>query len=147
MSSVHHHLGAIGETKVTLDLMELGFYVYLPSHEGGPIDLIAFRGANIYRVQAKYRSLINGFVTIHWESGEDGYSDTCDIIAVYVPELEKVFYIPSGICRGNKAKKRLHLREKDKDQINYLYRYIEFPYNNGLTATPIVSGQKQFLPK
>lgn len=137
MTPSQNLLGAIGETKVTLDLMELGFYVLHPVHEGGSVDLVALRGSNVYRIQVKYRHLQDGYVDIHWANGEGTYTSTCDVIAVYVPELETVFYVPSSICGENKAKKRLHIREQDKDKDNYLFNYTLFPDKCGLKTVPI----------
>jgi hypothetical protein len=139
MTPSRNLLGAIGETKVTLDLMELGFYVLHPVHEGGSVDLVALRGSNLYRIQVKYRHLQDGFIDIHWALGEGTYTNTCDVIAVYVPELETVFYVPSSICGDNKAKKRLHLREADKDSESYLFNYTLFPAHCGLKTSPIDS--------
>lgn len=140
MTPISSLLGAIGETKVTLDLMELGYYVLHPAHEGGSVDLIALKGSYIYRIQVKYRHInYANAVDITWESGLDGYSTSCDIIAVYVPELDQVFYVPSSICAGNLAKKRLHMREKDKNDDSYLFRYTLFPVASGLKTVPIDS--------
>ena len=146
MTPVKNLLGAIGETKVTLDLMERGFYTFSPSFEGGAVDLIALKGDKLYKIQVKFRSLReDGHVDITWDGGEGWYSGVVDIIAVYIPELEHVFYVPCSILDGKIAKKRLHIREQDKHSDGYIFNYILFPEEVGSKSVPITheSSEKQ----
>lgn len=147
MVPITNLLGAIGETRISTDLMLRGFTIYSPLHEGGAIDMIAFKGNKLYRIQAKYKRVnVDGVVEISWKGGASQYVSSCDILAIYVPEMDTVYYVPTSICGSNKAKKVFHLDSSNADSITFLPKYIDFPEDIGLIADLIAPGSLPSQP-
>ena len=104
-----HHTKDKGDTgllKVMCDLSEQGFKILTPFSEHLPFDLVAFStlSGNLYKIQVKYRTLVNGVVTVPLKTSflsKEGsvtkrYKDSdFDVIAVYCPDIKACAYLTS----------------------------------------------------
>ena len=104
MSRQHHtkNKGDIGCLKVQVKMAELGFTILIPLSEHEVFDFVAYKDGDFKKVQAKYRSIENGSLTVPFKTAwadKNGshinYIDKTeiDIIAVYCPETDKVYFV------------------------------------------------------
>ena len=89
--------GMKGEILVAANLTECGYLILLPWGESEKYDLVLHRnGTNFERVQVKYVSLKDGALNVPCRSNNESYtSQDFEWIAVYCPELNTFYYIPS----------------------------------------------------
>lgn len=111
-----HHTkdkGDLGSLKVAADIAEQGYLVLFPASEHQHFDLVAYRDGEFIRVQVKYRALVDGRVEIPLRGGypsNSGYvrneikEDEIDIFAVYCPDTDTCYYVPSHKITANKSK-------------------------------------------
>ena len=104
MATGHHtkDKGDLAVAKVQADLIERGATVLLPLTEHAPFDLVAYMGAEFYRVQVKYRSVSKGCVNVVFKSTwADRHGihhrpvpmDAVDVIAIYCPATAATYYL------------------------------------------------------
>lgn len=93
--------GDLGEAKVAVRLMELGFTVSSPWGDA-EYDLVAEKNGDFYRVQAKYSKAKNGKFEVRrygvQHGKRKGYTrEGVDRFAVYCPDIDGVFFFsPDG---------------------------------------------------
>ena len=101
-----NHKGYVGLTRVIADLAARGFEVFLPQHDYSAVDLIVLDDIGMARrVQVKYRASVNGVVTIPLNTVINGKKHRIDLNrldgwAIYVPEHERILYVPIGMAHG-----------------------------------------------
>lgn len=102
-----HHTkekGDIGNLKIVADLAEQGLKVLVPLSEHLPFDLVAFNQENnkLYRIQSKYKKVVKDKIAVSLRTSyatKDGSfsnrydEDAFDVLAVYCPDIDSVFYI------------------------------------------------------
>jgi PD-(D/E)XK nuclease superfamily protein len=100
--------GNIGLAKVINSLVTNEFSIYLPFSDTSPIDLIvANKKLETKKLQIKYIKAIKNIVTIRFSSVVNGKRilvdpTGVDFWAVYCPDNDRVFYIPSVLVKGKK---------------------------------------------
>jgi hypothetical protein len=96
--------GNAAEAAVLSALTRAGLHVLVPFGGGLPFDLVAATAdASVFRLQVKSGRLRNGCVMFNTcstdhGSGRQDYRGRADFIAVYVPELDRVFIVPVDDC-------------------------------------------------
>ena len=109
MNRKHHtkEKGDIGNLKIVANLAEQGLKVLVPLSEHLPFDLVAYNqdSNKLYRIQSKYKKVVNGKIAVSLRTSyatKDGnfsnrYKvDAFDVLAVYCPDTDSVFYISSN---------------------------------------------------
>jgi len=105
--------GDIAEAFVTYLLKQNGFNVLVPWGEDNRYDLVTEKNGVFKRIQVKYATPKNGTVEVRIRSCNNyniiHYSPKdIDIIAVYSPKVNKVYFIPlNGITNKSMCKLRL----------------------------------------
>ena len=111
---IRHHTkdkGDIGITQVCADLTLQGFQVCLPISEHLPFDLIGVSpdGMSLRRIQAKYRKLENGVITVCTKAqGLDAHApysrsrdlSKLDAFAIFCLDTRQVYYVNVCELRG-----------------------------------------------
>lgn len=91
--------GDLGQVKVMADLVASGYEVFTPLSGHSAVDLIAADSQmRLKRIQIKYRSAKNDRVELSFSTVVNRKvipinMDLIDCWAVYVPEVEKIYYI------------------------------------------------------
>ena len=100
----YHHTknkGDLGVIHAEADLMEKGFLILRPASEHAPFDLVAYDQSTFYRVQVKYRRMIDGVVCVKlkssWADGNGVHDvpmdkEAVDVVCVYCPETRTCYY-------------------------------------------------------
>lgn len=126
----HHtkNKGDLGLMKVKLDLFEKGYLVLSPETEHSPFDVVGYKDSKFIRVQVKYRALKDDVVVLpvntSWADKNGSHSkkydlESIDIFALYVPDLDKCFYIPSGLLFSKSSNMKLRVTSPKNNQSNY----------------------------
>lgn len=99
-----HHTktkGDLGVLKAQLDLFQKGYLILIPFTEHAPFDLVVYKDFKFIRVQVKYKSLVNGALTICFRSNyckssgvvsKDVNKMDIDYYCVYCPDTDKCYY-------------------------------------------------------
>ncbi len=101
--------GNKGLIKIIEDLYEQGFSCFLPFDDFSPIDCIATRNEEVFRLQIKYRTKNpKGRYEIVFSSVVNGRKipvdfDVTDYWVVYLADIEKVIYLDSLLIKGKKS--------------------------------------------
>ena len=102
-------VGQRSETAVVLELSRRGYHVLLPHGVNHRYDLVLDQGEAFLRVQCKTGRLRDGRIVFSTKSVRSNtkevltrsYEGEIDYFAVYCPETESVYMVPSaGIARG-----------------------------------------------
>lgn len=132
--SESNNLGDIGEAAVTLEALKRGYYVG-HMQQDCPYDLVIDRrrGKGPERVQVKYRSLVQDennyrrhntiqlvFRPARHNQRRTYTSTDIDAFALYVPQLNQVFWIPSSVCDTGRREMILRTTERSKNNL-YLF--------------------------
>jgi hypothetical protein len=100
-----HHTkdkGDLGVAKAHADLVQRGFAVLVPLSEHVPFDLVAYRPHEFLRIQVKYRSAVDGVLTVAFRSSwADRHGShermvdksEIDLYCVYCPETDACYYL------------------------------------------------------
>ncbi len=121
--------GNIGFANVLADLVNNGYFVFIPIADTTSVDLIAAdKGMNLKRIQIKYRKINkNGVISVSTESIVNGkrvsadFSQT-DIWAIYCPDNKKIYYLSSDFLKG---KTGVSLRESACSKIANTMTFAE----------------------
>ncbi len=97
---MEHHTknkGDLAVAKTIADLTEKGYDIFLPLSEHLPIDLIAHKSGEIYRIQVKHRA--SGFLEAktQWADKNGSHSKKYsekdfDYYALYLPQIDRISY-------------------------------------------------------
>lgn len=89
--------GAVGEMRVTGDLITQGFRVHKPLVDSLAYDLVCSKNGVFYTVQVKYVSLKNGVIDTTPRrvkaSRERENNVEFDILAIYCPDTSECYYL------------------------------------------------------
>ena len=121
--------GALGEIAVVKDLMSRGYEVFQQMGEGSKVDLIALdKNYSPIKIQAKSTYLkedqtfslsvrSNGGKRNDVNRDSSLYSEEqVDVFALYVRDLDEVYYIPSSVALQYKTGMVLRLNEAKNGQ-------------------------------
>lgn len=93
--------GELSEAAVVLHLLRAGYDVARPFGDNARYDLVIEDGERLRRVQVKTGRLRAGAVEFatsssqrHRGRGRQDYRGTCELFAVYCPELDAVYIVP-----------------------------------------------------
>ena len=104
--------GDLGESKVMANLLQHNFKVAIPYGSDWRFDLIAFRRNKFIRILVKYARTIDGCIPVRCSKrGTSSYRyfpKMFDYLAVYNPDTDNVYYLPSRMLKG--GRERIHLR-------------------------------------
>ena len=107
-------VGDISEARVIAALIEAGFLVSKPFGENARYDLIADDGERLHRVQVKTGRVRGGVIVFncysshaHRRGGMQPYFGQIDYLAVYCPQLKKVYLLPEQELTASVAHLRL----------------------------------------
>jgi hypothetical protein len=98
--------GDIGVTAAIADLTKLGWNVSVPISEHTKYDLVIEKDNVCYRVQVRYTSMKNGVLNVKLRScwadkhgchTKDRKSGDFDILAVYCPQNNQLYYIKDSM--------------------------------------------------
>ena len=110
MIAINNNLkGTIGELRVSLELLNNGWEVFLPVSDFSPIDLIAYNNYKTVRIQVKYRKLdTRGIIEIPFSSVVNGKKVPIDKLnidytAVVSDDLPYIVYIPTELILDRKV--------------------------------------------
>jgi hypothetical protein len=109
--------GYIGLSAVIKDLSSRGLEVFLPVHDYSAVDLLVMNESGIVkRLQVKYREARNGSVVVPLTSVVNGKHIKIDKTridgwAVYVPELDKVVYVPSSVSKDKERQLTIRVQK------------------------------------
>lgn len=101
--------GDIGLVKTMMDLTVNGYFLFSPISDTTCVDLIAANSnMDLKRLQVKYRQLFNGALELVTSTVVNGKKipvelNKIDIWAVYCPNNDKVYYIPTSQLIGHKS--------------------------------------------
>ena len=117
--------GSIAELAVAGWLMKSGWHVLLPYGENMRYDLAAERSGKFIRIQVKYVTPKNGALYVNCCSSNNWsvlhYSvRDIDMIAVYNPKSERIYFVPVSQIRKNAMLLRLKpARNGQKKNVRY----------------------------
>lgn len=128
--------GTLAELKVKADLNSKGFRTATPDGDNLPFDVIAITpDFKLLMIQVKYSKIReDGTVPLQLYSmtrkGRTRYTDDIDIFAVYVPNIDKCFYVPREAVKDKKSQFNLRIVESKNNQkvgVNMARDYEIFP--------------------
>jgi hypothetical protein len=101
---LHHtkNKGDLGVLHAKVDLAEKGFDLFLPLTEHQAFDLVAYRDGRFYRIQVKYRRVVNGVICVKFHSSwADRHGvhmvlmdkNSVDVVCIYCPDTRRCYYI------------------------------------------------------
>ena len=140
-----HHTkekGDIGVTVIIADLSKKGFKILTPLSEHLPFDIVAYNVEKdkFYKIQCKYSSkteagvvnvkLISSYSTKNGCSSTRYKFNSFDVIAVYCPETDCVYYLNSDFTDKYKNSIKLRLepaRNGQSSDVNLAIDFIKFP--------------------
>ena len=113
--------GDIAEAFVAFLLKQNGFNVLIPWGEDNRYDIVSEKNGVFKRIQVKYITPRNGVLDLVFRSSNNyniiHYSrNDIDIIAVYDPDSNKVYFIPFSSFRNKKCCKLRLLPTKNKQK-------------------------------
>ncbi len=98
--------GAMAEAFVAFDLLKQGYHVFTPAQAYSPYDLVAADADHkLYRVQVKHARRAGNSVSVNLRGSRTNKfgnvarplnTANIDILAVYCPDTEKVYYVKSN---------------------------------------------------
>ena len=129
--------GIIAQLKAELKANELGYIVSKPTTENCRYDMIIDYGIKLNRIQIKYCShnqkSSSNSITLNLskyyinKKQKDAYTkDEIDAIVVYIPEIDKLCYLPIDIIDGKKSITLRYKKTKNnqKEKIKYCSDYF-----------------------
>lgn len=118
--------GDTGLVQVIADLDKHKIKIAIPLSEHLPFDVIAINQAGqLSRVSIKYKSMSNGLIAIPlrsistnmkgWKAKTIDFSDI-DAMAIYCPDTEHCYYIPSSFLKDCKSTFTLRVSDSKKNR-------------------------------
>jgi hypothetical protein len=128
--------GELAVLAVCKRCMEKGIWVSRPVVEGCRYDLILDDGHELTKIQIKYVSAKNGVarVSLRKVNNGKGYlnkrlytSNEIDLVLVYIPESDKVYYIPPYLFE-EKTEVSLRLEPPKKQMLKVIRMAEDFEW-------------------
>ena len=160
-----HHTktkGDLGTLHAMADLAAKGWGILLPVTEHESFDLVAYRGDRFLRVQVKYRTAVDGVVTVPlstcWSDRRGIHTrpidrSTIDVLCVYCPQTNACYYVDPRLIAGRKVTLRLEApKNYQLKRVLFARDYTEIPLSvaevppasaPGLEETPIVRHSRE----
>jgi len=129
-------IGDVSEAKVLVKLVEAGYYVSKPFGENQRYDLIIDDGATLARVQVKTGRLRGGVIVFsccsthgHRRSRLKSrpYFGQIEYLAVYCPDVEKVYLLPEQELTSSTAHLRLSPTRNNMEKMIRWAAQFELP--------------------
>ena len=126
--------GAIAESRIAAEALELGFGVYRPVVEGSRYDLIFEVGSELLRVQCKWAPRIDDVIVVRGRTSRHtphGYvrsmysAEEIDGIAAWCAETQASYYVPIALI-GGRASIRLRLGPARNNQESLVHWAAQF---------------------
>lgn len=130
-------IGNIGYAKTITKFTELGIPVFIPFCEGSVIDLIAYFGGKLNKIQVKTTRKVHKNSLMKFKiSHQDGFhggrkkysSEEVDYFALYCIENDKLFLVPIEQCQGYGVTIRLSGTNKINSKISKFD--IDYTFDN-----------------
>lgn len=126
--------GDIGLANVITDVIEKGFFVFLPFSDSTEVDLIvADKDMKIKKLQVKYRAMNKlGAIEIVTSTSVNRKTvpvdlSKIDIWAIYCPDTKEIYYIESQKLIGKKSMKFRFTQPKLKNpSVHFAKDYLDF---------------------
>lgn len=123
--------GDIAELAVAKKFIEDGWRVLFPYGENHPYDLAVEKNKRFLRVQVKYATPKNGVLEVNCRSSNNWSilhytSKEIDLIAVYNPKDQKIYYIPVSKINHSELKLRIEpSKNNQKSKIHFAEDFSE----------------------
>lgn len=121
--------GNLGFSATLKEIHKLGYNVFTEIGDYSKIDMIVELNSKLIKIQVKYATEKNGMVILNLiKSGPNGYRYTyttndVDIFSVYLPNEDKVIFIPAKLACKNKKTMNIRYRES-KNRQKFKVHYI-----------------------
>jgi hypothetical protein len=134
-----HHTkekGDLGVVCAVADMVRKGFIVLNPMTEHAPFDLVAYDHERFYRVQVKYRAVVNGTIrlpftsswadrhgthTLHMDKG------SVDVVCIYCPDTDRCYYIDPRQHRRAVTLRLAPTRNRQAKGVLLADQFLKFP--------------------
>jgi hypothetical protein len=136
----YHHTknkGDLGAIRAMADMTEKGWSILLPLTEHAAFDFVAYKGERFLRVQAKYRTAVNGAIVFPmstcWADRHGVHSvpidrDGIDVFCVYCPDTGACYYVDPKTWGEDNVLLRIDPpRNGQKKRIRWAKDYREIP--------------------
>ena len=137
---MHHtkEKGDYGVLKVQCEYSKNGYIVMNPMTEHSPFDFVAYKNGIFQRVQVKYRTMVNGKITLpfrtSWNDRNGSHSryynfNEVDVFAIYCPNTDKCYFLKSEDVKGKKCidLRILPAKNHQKENIIMAENYVNIP--------------------
>lgn len=127
--------GTAGELKVAAHLASLGYFVFKELGDLSRCDLVVLTPHyKCVKIQVKSAALSKGCVNLPLKKSGPGYKFTynakyVDVFAVYVPQLDRVFYVNAAEALQNTTTFTLRVEKPQNGQlksVRYADDYTQF---------------------
>ena len=139
-----HHTkdkGDLGVLHAKIDLVKKGFGILVPETEHAPFDLVAFRGDQFLRVQVKYRTMVDGRVSVRFESvwaDRRGVhkvpmdKSAVDVVCIFCPDTGLCYYVDPLQHRRRVDLRILQPANNQRQDIRWAADFTDLPERFGL---------------
>jgi hypothetical protein len=126
--------GNLGFSATLKEIHKLGYNVFSEIGDYSKIDMIVEYQTKLIKIQVKYATEKNGTAILHLrKSGPNGYRysynvNDVDIFSVYLPNEDKVIFVPAKLACENKNAFIIRYKESknlQKSKIHYLNEFID----------------------
>tara|TARA_R110000868_G_scaffold410174_2_gene697446 strand:+ start:114 stop:605 length:492 start_codon:yes stop_codon:yes gene_type:complete len=124
--------GNLGFSATLKELHKLGYNVFSEIGDYSKIDMIVEYNSKLIKIQVKYAKEKNGIATLPLrKSGPNGYRylykvSDIDIFSVYLPDQDKVLFIPSKLACENRNSFVIRYKDSKNLQKSKVHHINEF---------------------
>ena len=124
--------GNLGFSATLKEIHKLGYNVFTEIGDYSKIDMIVEYNSKLIKIQVKYAKEKNGAAKLGLKkSGPNGYRYTyqvgdVDIFSVYLPDQDKVLFIPAKLACKNKNAFIIRYKESKNLQKSKVHHINEF---------------------
>lgn len=124
--------GNLGFSATLKEIHKLGHNVFTEIGDNSKIDMIVEYDSKLVKIQVKYAKENNGIARLPIrKSGPNGYRyvykvSDIDIFSVYLPDLDKVIFIPAKLACKNKNTFIIRYKESKNLQKSKVHHINEF---------------------
>ena len=124
--------GNLGFSATLKEMHKLGYNVFSEIGDYSKIDMIVEYNSRLIKIQVKYAKEKNGIATLSLrKSGPNGYRylykvSDIDIFSVYLPDQDKVLFIPAKLACKNKNSFIIRYKESKNLQKSKVHHINEF---------------------
>lgn len=127
-----HSKGDIGVAKVAADLLSRDIRVFTPMSAVIPFDLVCHHKGYFYRIEVKYRTITDGTIAVrplrNTGNKKKKLNTEFDILAIYVPEVDRCYYLRKEQISGTGIKLRFEPAKNNQvKKILQAEDYCKFP--------------------